>query len=256
LGGDLTYPGNAPRRRSGWSLPRVALLLFLLAWPALLIWLGYTGWGALQGPAGSGAAFDFYKEKIRNWLASLGPLAPLAFILILALQVLAAPIPGEATGFLGGFFFGVVPGFCYSLLGLTLGSALAFGVARGLGSRFMAKLFRRESLQRFDALFSRSGPLIAFLLFLFPGAPKDYLCLLLGLSKIPFKVFIVLVAVGRAPAVLLLTLQGAKVYEGHYLTFFILLGVTLLAGALLILFRDKLYRWLRHWGGPPNSPAP
>ena len=118
---------------------------------------------------------------------------------MLALQVLAAPIPGEATGFLGGFFFGVVPGFCYSLLGLTLGSALAFWVARGLGSRFMAKLFRRESLQRFDDLFSRNGPLIAFLLFLFPGAPKDYLCLLLGLSKIPFKVFIVLVAAGRAP---------------------------------------------------------
>ena len=234
----------------------MAMLLFLLAWPALLIWLGYTGWGALQGPAGSGAAFDFYKEKIRDWLAALGPLAPLAFILMLALQVLAAPIPGEATGFLGGFLFGVVPGFCYSLLGLTLGSALAFGVARGLGSRFMAKLFRRESLQRFDALFSRSGPLIAFLLFLFPGAPKDYLCLLLGLSKIPFKVFIVLVAAGRAPAVLLLTLQGAKVYEGHYLTFFILLGVTLLAGGLLILFRDKLYRWLSHWGGTPDPPPP
>jgi uncharacterized membrane protein YdjX (TVP38/TMEM64 family) len=205
--------------------------------------------------AGCGAGFSACKEGLRDWLTSLGPLAPLVFIGILTLQILLAPIPGEASAFLGGFLFGVVPGFCYALLGLTLGSALAFGAARWLGSRFMAKLLRRESLQRFDAFFARHGPLVAFLLFLFPGAPKDYLCLLLGLSKIPFKVFIVLVAVGRAPAILLLTLQGAKVYEGHYLTFFILLGITLLAAGLLILFRERLYRWLRRWGGIADPPA-
>ena len=201
-------------RCSGWTLPRGGPA----AVPACLARASYLG-SAI--PAGGpsrvlpAAAPRWISTRKNPGLAgqALGPLAPLAFVLILALQALAAPIPGEATGFLGGFLFGVVPGFCYSLLGLTLGSALAFGVARGLGSRLIAELFRQESLQRFDALFSRSGPLIAFLLFLFPGAPKDYLCLLLGLSKIPFKVFIVLVAAGRAPAVLLLTLQGAQVYE-------------------------------------------
>jgi uncharacterized membrane protein YdjX (TVP38/TMEM64 family) len=140
-------------------------------------------------------------------------------------------------------------------VGLTVGSSLAFGVSRWLGSRFIDKIFPTASLAKFDALFERNGALVAFLLFLFPGAPKDYLSFLLGLSKIPFKVFVVLVAVGRMPATLLLTLQGAQVYEGHYWTFLILLGITLVAGGTLIYFRERFYRWLRRWGGSPARPA-
>ena len=53
--------------------------------------------------------YDFLssKEKIRNWLISFGSAAPLVFILIQSLQVVFAPIPGEATGFLGGYLFGI-----------------------------------------------------------------------------------------------------------------------------------------------------
>jgi uncharacterized membrane protein YdjX (TVP38/TMEM64 family) len=254
-GATLSNPRHSPDSRTRWSISRVALFLFLVIWPILLIWFGYKGWGVFQEWQQGGAGLDAYKDRIRGWLDSLGPLAPLAFIVILALQVLVGPIPGEATGLLGGFLFGVMPGFLYSLLGLTLGSVLAFMVSRWLGSRFMEKLFRTESLEKFDALFARNGALVAFLLFLFPGVPKDYLCFLLGLSKIPFKAFVILVAVGRTPATLLLALQGAQVYEGHYWTFFILLGITVLAGGVLILFRDRFYRWLHRWGGIPGPPA-
>jgi uncharacterized membrane protein YdjX (TVP38/TMEM64 family) len=227
----------------------VALVLFLLIWPGLLIWFGYSGWDTLKEWRQNDAAFDAYKEKVRDWLASLGPWAPLGFIVMQALQVVLAPIPGEATGFLGGFLFGAAPGFIYSSLGLTLGSGLAFLISRRLGSRVVEKLFHTESLQKFDALFERNGALVSFLLFLFPGAPKDYLCYLLGLSKMPFKVFVVMVAAGRLPATLLLSLQGAQVYLGHYTTFLLLLGITVVVGGILILCRERFYRWLAKWGG-------
>ena len=97
---------------------------------------------------------------------------------------------------------------------------------------------------------------MAFLLFLFPGAPKDYLCYLLGLSKTPFRVFVVLVTVGRMPANLLLALQGTQAYQGHYWTFLMLLGLTGLTAGLLILFKEKVYLWLRRWSGIPDPPAP
>ncbi len=248
-------PSNTSVHRSRWSLSRVAALLFLLIWPTLLIWSVYTGWDTLKEWQQDGAAFDAYKEKVRDWLASLGPWAPLGFILIQALQVVLAPIPGEATGFLGGFLFGAAPGFLFSSIGLTLGSSLAFLVSRRLGARVIDKLFQSESLEKFAALFERNGALVSFLLFLFPGAPKDYLCYLLGLSQMPFKVFVVMVALGRLPATLLLSLQGAQVYQGRYWTFLILLGVTLLAGGILILFRERFYRWLRRWGGSSPKPA-
>ena len=255
-GASLFNPCQAPANRSRWTFFRLAFLLFLFIWPVLLIWFCYAGWGAFQEWQQGGPGFDAYKQKIRGWLDSLGPLAPLGFILILALQVLAAPIPGEATVFVGGFFFGAVPGFLYSSVGLTLGSSLAFLLSRWLGSRFIKRLFRTESVEKFEALFERHGALVAFLLFLFPGAPKDYLCYLLGLSKIPFRVFVVLVTVGRMPANLLLALQGAQAYQGHYWTFLMLLGLTGLTAGLLILFKEKVYLWLRRWGGIPDPPAP
>ncbi len=250
----MSNPSPELSPKSRWSLSRVAFLLFLLTWPVLIIWCVYAGWDVLKSWQQDAAAFDTYKETVRRWLDGLGPLAPLGFILIQALQVVFAPIPGEATGFLGGFLFGGLAGFIYSSVGLTLGSGLAFLVSRKLGSRVIEKLFRTASMARFHALFERNGALVAFLLFLFPGAPKDYLCYLLGLSRLPFKVFLVLVAVGRMPATLLLSLQGAQVYQGHYWTFFILLGITLVVGGILILFREHFYRWLKRWGSSPEPP--
>ena len=43
----------------------------------------------------------FLKETLREW----GILAPVLFMVLQALQVIISPIPGEATGFLGGYLF-------------------------------------------------------------------------------------------------------------------------------------------------------
>jgi uncharacterized membrane protein YdjX (TVP38/TMEM64 family) len=227
------------------------VLALILLWPLLFLVISYAGWDVFQEWRQNGLAWEASKERLRAWLESLGPLAPLGFILLQALQVVVAPIPGEATGFLGGFLFGALPGFVYASLGLTLGSTLAFMVSRRLGARIMNRLTGTGRFEKFDALFEKNGALIALLLFLFPGAPKDYLSFLLGLTTMPFKVFVVLVTLGRMPATLMLTLQGAQVYQGNYWTFFILLGVTLGAGGLLIVFRERFYRCLRLLGGPP-----
>ena len=73
----------------------------------------------------------------------------------------------------------------------------------------------------------RQGALVAFILFLLPGFPKDYLCFVLGLSRMPFKLFLLICTVGRIPGTLLLTLQGAKVYKGDYYSTLVILGLCL-----------------------------
>jgi uncharacterized membrane protein YdjX (TVP38/TMEM64 family) len=54
------------------------------------------------------------REQIRLLISSFGTNAPPIFILIQILQVIFAPVPGEATGFIGGYLFGTLPGFIYS----------------------------------------------------------------------------------------------------------------------------------------------
>ena len=60
------------------------------------------------------------RDRIRDFIASFGFGAPLVFMGIQILQVIFAPVPGEATGFIGGYLFGVLKGFIYSSMALAI----------------------------------------------------------------------------------------------------------------------------------------
>ena len=86
-------------------------------------------------------------EQVRTFLRGWGPIgAPLAFVGLQILQVIFAPVPGEASGFVGGYVFGTVPGFLYSSIGLTAGSMINFILGRILGRRYVRKWIRESSL--------------------------------------------------------------------------------------------------------------
>jgi len=208
----------------------------------------------LWGQACHLLGFCANKEWIKSTLKAAGPVAPLVFILIQALQVVFAPIPGEATGFIGGYLFGAPLGLLYSTLGLTLGSVMAFLIARWLEERYMARWLPKEILEKFDFLMERQGALIAFILFFLPGFPKDYLCFILGLSRMPFKLFLLICTVGRIPGTILLTLQGAQVYKGNYYSTFVIMGLCLVLVGVLAYYREAMYRWIRHFDHP-DQPA-
>ncbi len=158
-----------------------------------------------------------------------------------------APIPGEATGFIGGYLFGVPLGMLYSTIGLSTGSMMAFFLGRWLEHKFVARVVSKETIEKFDFLMERQGTLIAFFLFVVPGFPKDYLCFILGLSTMSWKLFLLLSTVGRLPGTLMLTLQGAQVYKGNYLVTGLLLGLCLVLAGMLYYYREPLYQWLRTW---------
>lgn len=194
------------------------------------------------------------KEKVRAWILSFGAAAPLVFVAIQSLQVVVAPIPGEATGLLGGYLFGITYGFLFSTLGLAFGSTLAFLLGRWLEIHFVERIVARETLEKFDFIVERQGALIAFLFFLIPGFPKDYLSFILGLSKMPLRVFLVIATIGRMPGTFLLTLQGANIYQGKYVRFLIMLGICVVAGLLLFFYKETVYHWLRRWSKKNTVP--
>ncbi len=185
------------------------------------------------------------KREVKQFLARTGPYAPFVFITLQALQVVLAPIPGEATGFLGGMLFGTWLGFLYSTIGLTLGSAVAFGLGRWLGLPLVRHLVSDEVYHRFDFLAHTGGELVTLILFLIPGFPKDYLCFILGVSPLPFSTFFVLTTFGRLPGTWLLSVQGAKVGGGYYTQFLVFLTVAAVALFLAYIYRDAIFQWVR-----------
>lgn len=184
------------------------------------------------------------RERFKTYVNSFGASAPLVFMGIQILQVILAPIPGELTGVIGGALFGAFKGCLYSSLALTIGSLINFGIGRFMGKRWVRRFIPPHRFDRLDHLVRHQGVLVAFILFLVPGFPKDYLCLFLGISTIPVRVFVLMAAIGRIPGTLMLSLQGALVFERNYLVFWLVVMANLVVVYYGYQYRESLYRWI------------
>ncbi|MCJ7615706.1 MAG: VTT domain-containing protein [Desulfobacterales bacterium] len=191
------------------------------------------------------------KEKIEGFITSYGNGigAPAAFIIVQILQVLFAPVPGEASGVIGGYLFGITKGFIYSSIGLTIGSWINFLIGRFLGEHYVRKLIPARQLNRFDTIIKRQGVIAVFILFVFPGFPKDSLCFFLGFSAIPIKLFIILASIGRMPGTFMLSLQGSLLLEQSYEMFAFILGICIVLIFIAFRYKENLYRWIERFNG-------
>lgn len=191
--------------------------------------------------------FFLSKKRLLAFLDSLGPWGFAGFIVLQSLQVVLAPIPGELTGLLGGYLYGPYLGIALSTLGLTLGSIVAFVLARTLGRPFVEKCVSSATLARFDYLLHHKGAFLVFLLFLIPGFPKDYLCYILGLGHLSIMEFVIIGGTGRLFGTVLLTLGGNFIRLHRYWSFSILVGSALTLVLLAMAYRDKLENVFRQW---------
>ena len=153
----------------------------------------------------------------------------LIFILVQIIQVVAALIPGELTGIIGGYLYGPLWGTIYSTIGLTIGSWLAFMLARFFGEPILETMVKKEVYEKFDHFMEHKGLLVSFLLFLIPGFPKDYLCYIMGVSRIPAVTFIIISTAGRIFGTIMLSITGNVARNGQYLflTIILLLGIAI-----------------------------
>jgi uncharacterized membrane protein YdjX (TVP38/TMEM64 family) len=153
------------------------------------------------------------QERVREWVASFGPWAPLVSIALNAAQVLLAPIPGQFIGVMNGYLYGIWLGTLYSMVGLLIGTALAMGLARRFGRPLVERMVNPEQLARWDRITRRRGPLFFFLIYLFPSLPDDIICFLIGLSSLSIPRMLVLAMIGRLPGVIVSCWVGANTAE-------------------------------------------
>ena len=171
--------------------------------------------------------------------------AVFTFIGLQVLQVLAAPVPGEMTGFVGGMFFGMGWGIVYSTIGLTIGSWLAFMIARLLGHHIVEVVVSPEVIKRYDYVMKHKGLFLAFVMFLIPGFPKDILCYLLGLGHMAQRDFLVISTTGRLLGTTLLTIGGTYFRDQRYGAFFTVVGIGITAILVVMIYRERIEGWFR-----------
>ena len=177
-------------------------------------------------------------------LRKLGEGSEWLFVAIQVLQVVIAPIPGQAAAFAGGFIFGFWKGWGLTTLGLVIGSLIAMTLARLLGISLVRKVVPESIIQRFDSVISDGGYMTFFMIFLLPALPDDAVCFLAGLTKLKLLPLSLVCLLGRAPGMAVLSLTGAGFADGLTLWVEVLFGVMMVLSVILWLFWEIIEAWV------------
>jgi len=206
---------------------------------ALVVAAGLAVAGVLLGPH---LAFLTDARAVRTFVRGYGVWAPVVLIALQAVQVVAAPVPGQVLAVVAGYLFGAWWGTLYNMIGITIGSTVAFWLSRRYGRAYVEDIVHEGALERFDAIGDDYARPALFFLFLIPGLPDDVICFAGGLTDIPLWQLVVLAVVGRAPAFFLVNVVGAMLGTGRFEAAIaitvVLSGLTLLG----YLYRDRLVR--------------
>jgi len=172
------------------------------------------------------------RGRLEGWLAAHRAAGALALVVLNALQVIIAPLPGALLGWISGYWFGPWWGALLTWLGVSIGNGLTMILARRLGRPLLVALLPEERLRRADRLVRRYGLMAVLVVFLLPLTPDDLMAWAIGLSPLPLLPAFIVSTLARLIHALIANAIGAYLRSGDgiWLGFAALLS----AGALLI----------------------
>ena len=136
-------------------------------------------------------------EKLRSYIKSFGKNAIFIFIFISFAQVVFLPIPSFITVGAGVLLFGPFESFVYSLIGIFLGSIVAYFVGKFFGYPVVKWLVGKDALDKGLKAIKGKDKIILTFMFLFPFFPDDILCFVAGITTIKAKFFLSMVFITR-----------------------------------------------------------
>ncbi len=207
--------------------------------------------GAAAGLAGAvwtrhALGLEFDPRSLRDFVASLGPAAPLALVLLITFRSLLG-IPSQLALIAAGLCFGTLAGALYGSLGLT---------ASGLGTFLLARYAGREALEsrappRLKRLLERSGNRLgAVLVAVGTGYPIGFITgyhALAGVTRMRLATFGVALVVGSGVRAATYTFFGSSLVAGGLAP--VLQATALIAAVLALpLFSPRARAWLKRGG--------
>ncbi len=175
---------------------------------------------------------------LRSFLIDMGILGGVIFIGLMSLSIIL-PFPSTTFVVCAGYVYGLWLGTFLALVGLVIGSCATFLLVRRYGRPLLEKLVDAHHIQHFNEVFARRGPLAAFISYVVPVFPSDTVTILLGLTPISFRTFLLILILGHIPRYLILNGVGDIFQSGlSLLAVLSLIGATLLL--VVVVFRHKV----------------
>jgi uncharacterized membrane protein YdjX (TVP38/TMEM64 family) len=164
------------------------------------VWWLIASWGGRLGI-----------EDVRAAFRAAGAVAPLAYIIVLAVSILLPPFPDVVMVIAAGLVFGFIPAVGYTLVGGLLGASGNFALARLLGRPRLRPWLGPDRYARVDALASRAGWVAVFLTRLLPGFNFDLVSYAAGVTPMSVGAFLTATLGGMVVPVIVLVTAGTQV---------------------------------------------
>ncbi len=180
-------------------------------------------------------------EGFRAWVDASGVWGRFAFIGMVALQVVVAIIPGEALEIGAGYAFGIWEGTLLCLAGIIMGSMLVFALVRRFGVKLVEVFFSRERIMSLRFLRDRKKmKILAFVIMLIPGTPKDLLSYFVGLTDMRPSAWLLIVSTARLPSIVTSTIGGGALGMRNYEFALTVFGATIAVSVCGLLIYSRI----------------
>jgi uncharacterized membrane protein YdjX (TVP38/TMEM64 family) len=170
-------------------------------------------------------------EGVVRCIRGAAPWSHVTFLLLQLSSVILAPVPSNLMATAGGACFGFWQGFAMTFCSVTAGSLLTFSLSRRLGRGWARRMVEEKVSDKYLSLLERKRDSFLVLVFLFPFFPDDLICILAGLTDIPFRRFGLIVLLTRHWGLMAASLAGANLFTAPGW----MLPVLASAGAVLFL---------------------
>lgn len=176
---------------------------------------------------------------IRDYLLGFGSWSYLVFIGLLLLAI-PLPLPSLPLVLGGGYVYGTVLGSFLALVAVIIGGTIGFFLVRKFGRPLLERVVSPEQIEHFNHLFNRKGKIAVFISYAVPLFPSDALTLVLGLTNLKFRTFLLLLVLGHIPRYLIINSFGEDLLAGFNLKTILALLLGILIILLIFFLRRKL----------------
>ena len=137
---------------------------------------------------------------LQQFFAELGGWAPAAYILMVVIEVVVAPLPGTLLYMPGGIIFGGFYGGLWSWIANILGAGISCQLMRSIvGRKSTESFFQRESLTKYRDMIEQKGLWLIVLLRVNPLTSSDIVSYAAGLTTMRTRSVMLGTGIGMAP---------------------------------------------------------
>lgn len=164
----------------------------------------------------------------------------ITYSILSILQVLFPIVPGEPIELIAGYLFGKINGTIICFVCESIGSIVVIFLVHKLKKKILSLYYNENILDKLSKLKQKKYFYLFSLIYILPGTPKDLLCYFAGTAGYDLIPTLLVVTIGRIPAIITSTIAAGFLKEKKIIISIIIYAITVLICLIDLLIYKKI----------------